>query len=486
LKTTSSVEGKRRTSAIVVGVWLALLWLNGLSWSALGQAAISVHRSLEEAQYAMLQRHYGEAIRLLERALARSPGDNRLLVEMARACVYNGEDSRAIRLFRDVLRQEPTNRSAKLGLAQVLGYRGHFAESDRLYRELLAASPADEAAAIGLVNNLMHQKQAGEASRLVQQALAWHPNSLRLQEYKDRLEQGRLGPDERVPRRMPNALLGYGDFVVDSEGNRFWQLSQRFDSQITRVLSNRLLFEQRRLWKTGETEPPVTVATGIDAVNLRLTSLLWLNASGGLAHYPSGDFGLYSGGLAMVPVRRLLLEGSFSRVPLYPTSQAADLNLLVEGWQAQAGWQPGRWNLGVRWSEGHISDGNHVVRENAEFLRWFARSRFSFGAGYRYTHYEFSEHLHNGYFNPKHYNSNLGLAGFNFRLGRVFRAEYLWRVGAEKISQSEYQPAWEMDLHNRFSWGKWELGADYFYFRVAEISGAYRTEGGRLGVTYRF
>jgi tetratricopeptide (TPR) repeat protein len=435
----------------------------------------------------MLQRHYGEAMRVLKTALAGSPGDNRLRVELGRAYIYHGEDRRAIHLFADVLRQDAANRPAKLGLAQAFGNRGSFEESNRLYRELLAANPDDEAAAIGLVNNLMHQKQTVEAGNVVGRALAYHPHSLRLQEYKDRLEQGNLGPDERVPQRRPDSVFGYGDYVADSEGNRFWQLSQRFDSEITRVFHNRAEFEERRLWKTGQTESPVTVASGTDEMRLRLTNWLWMNAGGGIVRFPDGtNFGLYSGGLAVVPARRLLLEGSFSRFPLYPTAQAADLNLLVEGWQAQAGWQPGRWNFGARWSQAHISDGNHIVRENFEVLRWLGSSRFSFGAGYRYTHYEFSEHLLNGYFNPKSYQSQLGEAGFNFRVGRVFHAEYMLRVGAEEISPNGYQAAWEINLHNRFPLGNWEFIADYFYFRLAQITGAYRADGGRLGIAYRF
>jgi hypothetical protein len=434
----------------------------------------------------MLQRHYGEAIRVLKRALADTPGDNRLRVEIARAYVYNGEDRRAIHLFRDVLRQEPTNRAAKLGLAQVLGYRGSFAESDRLYRELLVVSPADEAAAIGLVNNLMRQKRAVEASRLAQQALAWHPNSLRLQEYKDRIEQGSLGSDERVPRRTPSTLLGYGDYVADSEGNRFWQLSQRFDSAIAPVLSNRLEIEERRLWKTGDVEPPVTVASATEEMRLRLMNPVWLTGGVGLVRFPGGaDRALYSGGLRLLPRRRLWLEGSFSRRALYPTAQAADLDLLMEGWQTLAYWQPGRWELSGRWSTHHISDGNHVVRESGEVLRWIGGSRFSFGPGYRYTHYEFSQHLESGYFSPGDYKSHLGIAGFSFRKGRTFQAEYVARIGAETV-QARYRFAWDVALHNRLLLGNWELGAEYFYYRLAEITGAYSSQGGRLSAAYKF
>src|SRR5215469_16105708 len=212
---TRRIVMNRWELAIAANLWLTLGCMGGLCQLAFGQAADSVERSLEEAQSAMLQRRYAQAIKVLEKAATRFPGDSRLLVELGRAFVYNGEDRRAIRLFRDVLRQEPANRPAKLGLAQALGYRGDFKESDRLYNELLAANPGDEAAAIGLVNNLMHQRRTVEAGGVAREALARHPNSLRLQEYKDRLEQGQLGADERVPRRMPNALFGYGDYVAD-------------------------------------------------------------------------------------------------------------------------------------------------------------------------------------------------------------------------------------------------------------------------------
>jgi predicted Zn-dependent protease len=90
-----------------VSLWLTIACMGGLCQQAFGQTGESVERSLEEAQFAMLQRRYAEAIKVLQKALARFPGDNRLLVELGRAFVYNGEDRRAIRLFRDVLRQEP-------------------------------------------------------------------------------------------------------------------------------------------------------------------------------------------------------------------------------------------------------------------------------------------------------------------------------------------------------------------------------------------
>ena len=66
-----------------------------------------------------------------------------------------------------------------------------------IYKELLSANAADETAAIGLASNLLHQQRSSEARDVVDRALTFHPNSLRLQEYKDRIDSGHLGGEER-------------------------------------------------------------------------------------------------------------------------------------------------------------------------------------------------------------------------------------------------------------------------------------------------
>ena len=59
----------------------------------------------------------------------------------------------------------------------------------------LAANSSDEAAAIGLTSNLMHEKRTVEAAAVANAALSYHPNSLRLLEYKERIANGLLGGD---------------------------------------------------------------------------------------------------------------------------------------------------------------------------------------------------------------------------------------------------------------------------------------------------
>jgi len=80
------------------------------------------------------QRHYAEAIHLLEDGLKRFPADRTLKIELGRAYLYNRQDDRAMHLFREVLREEPSNRVAKLELARTLGYQRDYEASNVLYR----------------------------------------------------------------------------------------------------------------------------------------------------------------------------------------------------------------------------------------------------------------------------------------------------------------------------------------------------------------
>src|SRR5262249_12236089 len=108
------------------------------------------------------------------------------------------------------------------------------------------------------------------------------------------------------------------------------------------------------------------------------------------------------------------------------------------------------------------------------------------GVGYRYTRASFTQNFFHGYFSPNQYYSHLGLGGFRFRLGRVFRGEYIARFGAESISQNPYQSAWEAAARNRFLLGSWELGTDYSYSHFAQSTGAFRAQTGRVTLSHRF
>jgi len=451
----------------------------------LGQEKDSVEHYVEGARAALLERHYPDAIGLLKKGLLLFPNDNRLCVELGRAYLLQGATGRAIHILRDVLLVDPNNSPAKLELARALAYRREYKTSDQLYREILKANPDNEPASIGIVGNLMHERLTEEARTEVEKGLARHPNSLRLQEYQDRLEKGEMGGDEEVSRRSPNQMQAEVDHIADSDGNRVWSSEQRINYEIRENLADKFQIEERRLSKTGGTI--ATVGSGSDMLRMRLAEGVYLDAGGGAVRFDDGvTRALYQGGVEFYPAKHLLLEASFSRAPFYPTARAAGFDLLKEGVQSYIGWQPGRWSLSASWSKHHFSDSNRVHREDFDVLRWMGSPRLAFGAGYRFTGFRYSQDLTHGYFDPDYYRSHLGVTGLRFQAKRMFRAEYLARAGGESISQGPYQTAWEVSLRHEILLRNWELSADYFYFHLAQPSGAFRAQAGRVALSYRF
>jgi hypothetical protein len=473
--------------------WLcASLCIAGIVCTAAAQENKSLDQELAASRVAIQKQQYDEAIRLLNEALTRFPGNRELRVELGRAYLYDHRDEQAMKLFREVLREDPSDRAAKLQLARALGYRRDYSASNKFYRELLAAKPEDEASSLGLLRNLTYQRKTAEARQEVARALAIHPNSLRLQEYKQRLSEGRSVAGNRnreEPRpagtRKEARLQNTTDYFSDSVGNRSLRASQLFEHQITPAISNRVQAEERSLWTTQGSR--ANVFSGTDEIRVQVNHSLEVGAGGGTVRFADGVHRvLYRGTLLSHPSKYLWLEGGFSRFPIYPTYRAAQFDLLAEGWRGRVDWQPGRWRINATWNKQHYSDGNRSQREEAEVLRWMGRPALSLGAGYRFTHAAFEQHFFHGYFSPSVYQSHLGQLGVIFRSGKVFRGEYIGRIGEESIGGGPYHLAWEIALRNRARLGNWELGADYMYFNVAQNTGAFRAQGARVVVAYTF
>jgi len=454
--------------------------------SLLGQTSVSAEHFLVAGQAASLERHYSEAIRILKQGLQNFPDDNRIRIELGRVYMFTHRDTLATRLFREALHREPGNREAKLELARALGYRHDYQESNQLYQQLLNADEHGEAAEIGLASNLIHQGRRAEARQLVMEGLAHHPNSLILQEYADRLEKSELGGDQREPARRVNQVQTSTDYVSDSAGNHFWQASQRFDYMFAPGVSNHLEAEQRWLRHPGH--PSANVASGTDEVHFQLTDPVAISLGGGGVRFADGSGRLlYRSALDFHPARQMWLGVSFSRTPFYPDTRSARFDLTREGWLAIFDWQPGPWRANAWWSRQHYSDGNVERRQSAEVLRWIGSPRVAVGAGYRLTHYDFKQDLNHGYFSPDEYTSHLGITGLSLRVGKSYHGEYLARIGAESLARgAPFKTAWEVSVRNWVQLGKWELGADYFYSHVAQSTGAFSAQAGRLAATYRF
>jgi len=446
----------------------------------------SIERILAAGQQAMLERHYAQAVHILRNGLKNHPEDDRLRLELGRAYLSKGSDGQAIRLFRQILETDTNNRLAKLELARALGYQRQFEDSDKIYRELLSANAADEAAAIGLASNLLHQRRSAEARDVVDKALTFHSNSLRLQEYKDRIESGHLGGEERERVVVRNLFEMDVNFVRDTAGNHSWLSSQRVDFRIRPGLTNRLLFDQK--FQHSPDDSFEAVETFTEGLRWRPRESLLFSAGGGAVRFDTGDVhAIYETSLTLQSKQGLVLGAGFSRVPITPDAEASEHRLTAQGWEAFASWMPARWQITVHGSRQHYSDENVGNRQSAEVIREWGAPRLIFEVGYRYQHYSFAQELAHGYFSPNDYQSHLGMAGLLFHLGKSYRGAFIVRSGAESVAAgSPYRPAWEIHARNEVLLGNWTLELDYSKYHMVQDTGAFGADAGRFAFTYHF
>jgi hypothetical protein len=217
-----------------------------------------------------------------------------------------------------------------------------------------------------------------------------------------------------------------------------------------------------------------------------MPSILFSGAGGAVRFADGTSRTLYRGEVEFHPANRLWFSAGFLRRPIAPTFQAAQFNLLAEGWRTGLEWYPKAWRVNAAWSREHYSDGNVGKRLDTELLHWLGEPHFAVGVGYRFRYIAFDQSLLHGYFDPSKYYSHLGVTGVKLRRGKHFRGEYLAGVGVESISGAAYQFAWDLELRNRVSLANWELGGDYFYYHLAQNAGAFKSHAARLLIAYHF
>jgi hypothetical protein len=438
-----------------------------------------------QSQEALSQNDEVKSLALVKDGLARFPDDDTLEIQLARVYAYQHRDRQALEALNAVLRRNPGNREAKLELAHLYGYRLNYAQSDRLYRELLAADANDEAASLGLVHNLILEGKKAEARQEVGRALARHPTSLGLQQYNDYLATDSGSETSRLTNHRVQATQS---FFADTSGNRAFNSAQGLTYKLSKNVSSRFRLEETSLWRTGTNT--ATVVSGADEIRLRLNQYVAVRAGAGAIRFVDGNSqALYSSDLELYPWKNLLVSGGFSRYPILPTWDAAQFDLLSEGWHGRVDYRVRNFSLAGSFYLTHYSDGNRSEREWAETLRWFGRrdSSFAVAAGYAFRHLHYARNLDHGYFNPSQYDSHLAAAGVRFRIGKVYRGEYLGYGGVETLRDlGGYSPAGELLLKNDFAWGRWDLAADYSYFHVIQTTGAFRANAVSATLGYKF
>lgn len=473
-----------RIQRLLTAVMLAAICLS--AGGALADEEGSVHRILAAGQQAMLERHSEQAIRIFRDGLKNHPNDNQLRLELGRAYLTHGDDGLAIRLFGEILRTDAGNRPTQIELAGALGFRRDYTASNRIYGELLASDPADEAAALGLASNLLHQKRQADARTLVSQALVLHSDSLRLQEYMDRIDSGTLGGEEREGRTANSFVQMDSDYFSDSAGNRSWRSGQRIDLGIRPGLISRFVFEQH--FQRSKDDPFEAAETSTLQLRWKPREWLSLTGGGGAVRFSNRDVhAIYETALSVQPLRSLLFGGSFSRVPIIPNAEATEHKITAQGWEFFTGWTGAHWQLSARGSQQHYSDENIGSRQTAEALREWRIHGFGVETGYRYRHLSFTLDKPHGYFSPSDYHSHLAVVGVRLPRIKKYRAELLARGGAESGGDGQaFTPAWEISVRNEVLLGNWTMQLDYSKYHLVQDTGAFRADAGRFVIAYHF
>jgi hypothetical protein len=438
-----------------------------------------------QSQFALDQHDVQKALALIKEGLARFPDDESLKIQLARVYVELKHDRQAIGLLNAILLANPSSRNAKLQLAQIFGYRQNYKESDRLYAELLAANPDDETAALGLVHNLILEGKRELARQQLQQAFARHPASLELQQYSDYLAEH---PGSETRAANTHRIQNTESFFADTSGNREVFSEQAVFYQLTRNLTSRVRLQEISLWKTGSVTE--TVLSGAAEGRMRLNKYAAVRSSVGAVRFvDTSSRLLYGGDLELFPWKGLMLSGGFSRYPISPTFDSTQFKLLAEGWHTRVDYRTRNFSLNGSFYIAHLSDRNRGEREWAEALRWFPfhDNQLAVGGGYAFRHIHFAKDLNHGYFSPNQYHSHLGAAGFRLRLGKHYRGEYLGYGGGEVLENfADYSPAGELLVKNDFVFGRWDLGADYSYFHLIQVTGAFRANSVNVILGYKF
>jgi len=469
-------------------MWLASLAVGELSGQSTGDATSPspTEKILASAQSAALERHYSQAIKILRAALREHPGDTAIQLELGRSYLAIGEDDKAGRLFSEVLAKEPGNRSAQLELARALAFQRNYERSDQLYRQLLAANATDEAAAIGLTSNLIHQGRSTEAAATDEAALRYHPNSLRLLEYKDRIASGLLGGEERALPASTNSFSTSMDYINDSAGNHSWLGAERLEYRLRPGLTSDLHLEQQFLHSLDDARE--VVETFSELLRWRPLDRLGISAGGGGLRFYKGDVrAIYEATLTGQIADHLLVGGGFSRIPVVPDAEAAEHHLTAQGWEAFALWTPENWQVNVRATRRHYTDENVGGQQWAEIFHRWNTSKLTYLAGYRFRHYGFAMDVAHGYFSPDNYQSHQAALGLTLHSRRRYRGEIMAHIGGESIaSGADFHTAWEISARNQVTFGHYELNLDYSRFHMAQVTGAFRADAARFEFAYHF
>jgi YaiO family outer membrane protein len=160
-----------------------------------------VTRLLEEGRQLETEHTYPAAAARYREALVLQPGNDEVLVKLARVLSWQGNHEEAASLYGDALTRHPEDRELLMALARVRSWQKQFDEAQRLYDAVLQADPANLEARRGLAELAHWQGYRAEALARYKALLA---------ETNDPETQQRLQTVESELLVSPQAAVGQG------------------------------------------------------------------------------------------------------------------------------------------------------------------------------------------------------------------------------------------------------------------------------------
>jgi hypothetical protein len=230
------------------------------------------------------------------------------------------------------------------------------------------------------------------------------------------------------------------------------------------------------------------VETFSERLRWRPLERLSVSAGGGAIRFDAGDVHpIYESTLAGQVASNFLLGAGFSRIPIVPDAEAAEHKLTAQGWEVFSLWTPNHWQINVRASRRHYSDGNVAEQQWAEALHQWSTAKIDYIVGSRFRHYAFSQDVAHGYFSPDNYQTYQSTLGVVFHPGRRYRGELTAQLGAESIaSGAAFQPAWEISARNQLMFRHWMFSLNYSWYHMVQVTGAYKADAAWCELAYHF
>ena len=118
----------------------------------------------------------GDALVLLEKAIAARPSDDGLTIALSRVYTRTGDFAKAEAVLTGRLKVDPKNSAVSAALAPLYATTGRIEDAKRVFSDLLSQRPNDVATLIGLADIAITQKQWQEAADYINRARSAAPN----------------------------------------------------------------------------------------------------------------------------------------------------------------------------------------------------------------------------------------------------------------------------------------------------------------------